>query len=110
MNTLVRRLTRIRNTTNNLGWGHCDYTPFMKTDKIEDTVEQCVLVVGHNVYRKTNTMFLEKFKDGSYRVSLMHESEPDEVIVEGFDMDFIVQRVIVCLRDWFPEIRKKVLA
>ena len=105
MEQLIRRLTKIRNTTDNIGWGAYDYKPFMKTDR-EDTVAQAVLVVGHNVYRKTYTLFLEKFSDGSYRVSLMNDCKPDEVIVSSSDTDYILARVIKYLKIWFPEIRR----
>lgn len=104
---LVGRLKKIHNSTDNIGWGACEYSPFMNTDRISDTESQCVIVVGHNVYRKTYTMFLEKFKDGVYRVSLMQDCRPDEIIAMHSDRDAIVGKVIEKLKDWFPEIRRK---
>lgn len=107
MKELIGRLKRIRNSTDNIGWGACEYSPFMRTDRFTDTESQYVLVVGHNVYRKTYTMFLEKFKDGVYRVSLMQDCRPDEIIVVDNDSSVIVQKVIEKLKEWFPEIRSK---
>ena len=107
MKELIGRLKRIRNSTDNIGWGACEYSPFMRTDRFTDTESQYVLVVGHNVYRKIYTMFLEKFKDGVYRVSLMQDCRPDEIIVVDSDSSVIVQRVIEKLKEWFPEIRSK---
>lgn len=107
MKELIGRLKRIRNSTDNIGWGACEYSPFMRTDRFTDTESQYVLVVGHNVYRKTYTMFLEKFKDGVYRVSLMQDCRPDEIIVVDSDSSVIVQKVIGKLKEWFPEIRSK---
>lgn len=107
MKELIGRLKRIRNSTDNIGWGACEYSPFMGTDRFTDTESQYVLVVGHNVYRKTYTMFLEKFKDGVYRVSLMQDCRPDEIIVVDSDSSVIVQKVIEKLKEWFPEIRSK---
>lgn len=107
MKELIGRLKRIRNSTDNIGWGACEYSPFMRTDRFTDTESQYVLVVGHNVYRKTYTMFLEKFKDGVYRVSLMQDCRPDEIIVVDSDSSVIVQKVIEKLKEWFPEIRSK---
>lgn len=107
MKELIGRLKRIRNSTDNIGWGACEYSPFMRTDRFTDTESQYVLVVGHNVYRKTYTMFLEKFKDGVYRVSLMQDCRPDEIIAVDSDSDAIVQKVIEKLKEWFPEIRSK---
>lgn len=107
MKELIGRLKRIRNSTDNIGWGACEYSPFMRTDRFTDTESQYVLVVGHNVYRKIYTMFLEKFKDGVYRVSLMQDCRPDEIIVVDSDSSVIVQKVIGKLKEWFPEIRSK---
>lgn len=107
MKELIGRLKRIRNSTDNIGWGACEYSPFMRTDRFTDTESQYVLVVGHNVYRKTYTMFLEKFKDGVYRVSLIQDCRPDEIIVVDSDSSVIVQKVIGKLKEWFPEIRSK---
>lgn len=107
MKELIGRLKRIRNSTDNIGWGACEYSPFMRTDRFSDTESQYVLVVGHNVYKKIYTMFLEKFKDGVYRVSLIHDYIPDEIIAVGSDSDAIVQKVIEKLKEWFPEIRSK---
>lgn len=107
MKELIGRLKRIRNSTDNIGWGACEYSPFMRTDRFTDTESQYVLVVGHNVYRKIYTLFLEKFKDGVYRVSLMQDCRPDEIIVVDSDSSVIVQRVIEKLKEWFPEIRSK---
>ena len=107
MKELIGRLKRIRNSTDNIGWGACEYSPFMRTDRFTDTESQYVLVVGHNGYRKIYTMFLEKFKDGVYRVSLMQDCRPDEIIVVDSDSSVIVQRVIEKLKEWFPEIRSK---
>ena len=107
MKELIGRLKRIRNSTDNIGWGACEYSPFMRTDRFTDTESQYVLVVGHNVYRKTYTMFLEKFKDGVYRVSLIQDCRPDEIIVVDSDSSVIVQKVIEKLKEWFPEIRSK---
>ena len=107
MKELIGRLKRIRNSTDNIGWGACEYSPFMRTDRFTDTESQYVLVVGHNVYRKIYTMFLEKFKDGVYRVSLIQDCRPDEIIVADSDSSVIVQKVIEKLKEWFPEIRSK---
>ena len=107
MKELIGRLKRIRNSTDNIGWGACEYSPFMRTDRFTDTESQYVLVVGHNVYRKIYTLFLEKFKDGVYRVSLMQDCRPDEIIVVDSDSSVIVQKVIGKLKEWFPEIRSK---
>lgn len=107
MKELIGRLKRIRNSTDNIGWGACEYSPFMRTDRFTDTESQYVLVVGHNIYRKTYTMFLEKFKDGVYRVSLMQDCRPDEIIAADNDSSVIVQKVIEKLKEWFPEIRSK---
>lgn len=107
MKELIGRLKRIRNSTDNIGWGACEYSPFMRTDRFTDTESQYVLVVGHNVYRKIYTMFLEKFKDGVYRVSLMQDCRPDEIIVADSDSSVIAQKVIEKLKEWFPEIRSK---
>lgn len=107
MKELIGRLKRIRNSTDNIGWGACEYSPFMRTDRFTDTESQYVLVVGHNVYRKIYTMFLEKFKDGVYRVSLIQDCRPDEIIVVDSDSSVIVQKVIEKLKEWFPEIRSK---
>lgn len=108
MEELIRRLTRIHNSTNNVGWGVSEYSPIMDTDHRKcKVVSQSVLVVGHNVYRKTYTMFVEEFEDGMYRVFLVRDNKPDMVIALDSNRDVIVTNIIGKLKEWFPEIRRE---
>lgn len=104
MEELLTRLKKIHNTTNNLGWGSCDYSPLMKTER-EDTECQSVVVVGHNVYKTIYTLFIEKFNDGVFRVRVMTEGNKlDEIIAVSDDTGVVVSKVIEKLKKWFPKI------
>ena len=106
MEELLTRLKKIHNSTNNIGWGSCDYSPLMKTDR-EDTECQSVVVVGHNVYKMIYTLFIEKFSDGVFRVRVMTDGNKfDEIIAVSDDVGDIVNKVIEKLKKWFPEIRR----
>lgn len=105
MKELVERLKKIHNTTDNIGWGVCEYRPHMKIDT-EDIDSQYVIVVGHNVYRKTYTLFLEKLNDGVFRLFLINHSKIDKTITLTNDRGTVVCEVIKQLKQWFPEIRK----
>lgn len=107
MKELISRIKSIHNSTNNIGWGSCEYSPMMQTGMLDSTESQCVVVVGHNVHRSIYTLFIEKFTNGVFRVStLTKDSQVDEVISIDNDRSVIINEIIVRLKQWFPEIRR----
>lgn len=105
MKDLLERLSSIHNSTNNIGWGFSEYSPIMKTDKYDSTRSQYVIVVGHNVYKKVYTMFLEELDSGVYRLSVIEGDKLCAIIAVDSSKDAIVQKVIQKLKEWFPEKR-----
>lgn len=109
MKELVSRIKSIHNSTDNIGWGSCEYTPMMRTERLNDTECQCIVVVGHNVHRTIHTLFIEKFTDGVFRVSTLTDSNRvDEIISIDNDRNAVIREIIARLKQWFPEIRRGV--
>lgn len=103
---LIGRLMNIHNSTNNIGWGVSEYSPLMRTGD-QSAERQCVLVVGHNVYKKIYTMFVEMRSNASYCVYLVKDNKPDEVIVLTDSQDEVIKKIIAKLKEWFPEKRRE---
>lgn len=103
---LLDRVKNINNSQNNLGWGICHCDPMMHTEKIEDTVNQIVIVVGHSIYKKVYTMFIEEFSDELFRLSVVNSKYKFEVVKYG-NSDSIISEIISQLKIWYPEIRRE---
>lgn len=104
---VLSRIKKIQNTTKNIGWGTANYFPLMDLKETKNTDSQWVIVVGHNVYRKIHTMFLEVFKNGKYSLSVMtNRNTVGEFLAESVDEEELIQVVCRVLRTWYPEKRK----
>lgn len=103
---LIGRLMNIHNSTNNIGWGVSEFSPLMKSGDLS-AERQCVLVVGHNVYKKIYTMLVEVRSNASYCVYLVKDNKPDEVIVLTDSQDEVIKKIIAKLKEWFPEKRRE---
>lgn len=101
---LLDRIRKIQNGTKNIGWGIAEYSPLMNLYENNKTDSQYVIVVGHNVYRKNFTMFLEVFVDGKSSLSVMKNGSIGDYIVDKVNEDDLIKSLCQTLKSWFPEI------
>lgn len=101
---LLDRIRKIQNGTKNIGWGIAEYSPIMDLGENERTDSQYVIVVGHNVYRKNFTMFLEVFVDGKFSLSFLKNGRIGDYIVDKVNEDDLIKSLCQALKSWFPEI------
>lgn len=98
MDELLRKIKTINNRGKDIGWGSNEIP--VTTD---DAVRKFILVVGHKRYRKIITLYLEKLKVNTYRLSLAGESDQTEIVTDNCDKERLKQTVIDHLKIWFPE-------
>ncbi len=101
---LLDRIRKIQNGTKNIGWGIAEYSPIMDLAENERTDSQYVIVVGHNIYRKIYTMFLEVFVDGKCSLSVIKYNHTGDYIVDKVNEDDLIKSLCQTLKSWFPEI------
>lgn len=102
---VIERIRKIQNKTKNLGWGVAEYSPFMDLKVKRQTESQWVIVVGHNVYRKVHTLFLEVFKNGSYSLSETTSSRKvGDYLCDRVSADTLVNALCRSLKAWYPEL------
>ena len=101
---LLDRIRKIQNGTKNIGWGIAEYSPIMDLAENERTDSQYVIVVGHNIYRKIYTMFLEEFVDRKCSLSVIKYNHTGDYIVDKVNEDDLIKSLCQTLKSWFPEI------
>ena len=93
---IITRLEKLQNSSKNLKWGHalCDENRW-------------VLCCGHNMYRKTLTLLVRE-QNGNFVVDSDDcENGNYDFLCLG-DEDTIIQKVILHLKEIFPELRRGV--
>lgn len=106
---LLGRIRNIQNKTKNVGWGIAKYEPMMNLGDLAQTISQYVVVVGHNVYRKNKTLFLEAFCDGTFSLCVMSHGRITDFLVDHVTADKLVSSLCTLLKGWFPELNAKVV-